>query len=521
MVSTNTFSMKNYYKISFRLIIFIFLFSFSTRPLKAQEDPVKYSCPSVDGINLHLVTVDLNDPYVYVTPLVPSSFDAIEDFYPCVNMSQIVNHYNPRVLINGTYFDMSEGYPIGNLVMEGELVNEGYNGSAVCIGYDNRADFILFTGCIGRYLDLSLYRSVICSGPTLVYNGRTFYFENQEGHDDPGLYRNTRRSVLGITEDNRLLIVGIDSSVSMKETGYIMMSLGAKYACNLDGGTSSGLYVDGKYLMKPGRSISNYLAVFNYKPSNLYIPPSLNKYFEEKQKIEAKKLGEEGEKCFTAGYYYDALDYFIEACEKNQENPLRYLDVARTYSALGDYEGESKFIAKASMAFLQRGFIFQASYYANKALKIDPKNETAIEVKSLKNASDFIMGRICLIRDEGELAEKYFLRAIESSPEEPRFYYALAGAYWKLSMKEKASETYLVSYNLFLKKDLPFDAYCAALNGVRTNPHNKAARIALAEIAIKREKYDSAVVHLQIAFMLDPADEKVRSLLKNLGVRLP
>ena len=493
----------------------IFLFLILSLPVKGES--INYSSPVVNGTDIHLIKVDLNDQSLYVTPIVPPGFDAIEDVYPVTAMDKIIELYHPKILINGTYFDLNEGYPIGNLVMEGNLVNEGYNGSALCIDYNNRPDFILFTGCIGRYLDLSRWKSVMCSGPTLVYKGETYCFNPQEGHKDQGLYRNTKRSVLGITKDNHLLITGIDRDVSLRETGEIMKSIGSYYACNLDGGTSTGLYVDGKYLIRPGRTVSNFLAVFEKKPSNLYIPPSINKYIEIKQEKEANKLSEEAERLLCDGYYSDALPLFIEACEKDQDNAVRYLDVAGTSSKLGDNEEESKYMAKAGMVYLQKGIIIFALFYADKSLDIDPQNKLALEIKHLATCPEFLLGGMYLFRNKIPMAEYYFLKAIQKNPEEPRFYYALGTAYWKCGLKEKASDTYLKACELFLKKALPFDAYCAALNGVRTDPHNKEGRVAFAEIAMKREKYDSAIVHLQIAHMLDPEDKKVIKLLEEFG----
>lgn len=505
-------------KLLITLILYLTLF---TGPAVSKEKSISYSKPVVKGTEIHLITVNLNDPNVCITPIVPDSFDAIEDIYPLTDMEQIIKLYSPDVLINGTYFDMNDGRPLGNIIIDGNLINEGYNGSALSIDKKNHLNFILFTGCIGRYLDKDIYKSLLCSSPTLVYKGRAFYFNNQEGHDDPGLYRNTKRSILGITEDNKLLIAGIDSNISLKEAAFIMVELGAYYACNLDGGTSCGLYYDRKYLIKPGRAVSNFLAVFNNKPDNLYIPPSLTEYFEKKERKESEKLSEEGKDLYETAYYYDALEYFIEACEKDQSNGKRYLDIAKTYKALGEEEEESKFIAKAAMVYLQRGFTISATFYANKALKIDRENKIAGEVLRLKNYNNYTMACLYMFKHKYLMAKTFFLKAIKEKPPEPRFYYGLAGAYWKLGLKEKASETFLFSYELFIKKGLPYDAYCAALNGVRANPHSKEARVALASIAIKRKKYDTAIVHLQIACMLDPKDPEIVKLLNNLGVYVP
>ena len=47
----------------------------------------------------------------------------------------------------------------------------------------------------------------------------------------------------------------------MVQFAQVMQVLGAREAMNLDGGASSGLVYEGKYLTKPGRALSNALVV--------------------------------------------------------------------------------------------------------------------------------------------------------------------------------------------------------------------------------------------------------------------
>ncbi len=65
------------------------------------------------------------------------------------------------------------------------------------------------------------------------------------------------RSAIGVKADGNVVIITTSAKVS--ELGGIMLSLGCRDAMNLDGGASSGLYSNGKFLTSPGRNLSNVL----------------------------------------------------------------------------------------------------------------------------------------------------------------------------------------------------------------------------------------------------------------------
>lgn len=68
------------------------------------------------------------------------------------------------------------------------------------------------------------------------------------------------RSALGITRDHKLILL-TSGGATIPQLAEIMKQAGAYQAMNLDGGASSGLYYNGKYLTTPGRLISNALVV--------------------------------------------------------------------------------------------------------------------------------------------------------------------------------------------------------------------------------------------------------------------
>lgn len=96
------------------------------------------------------------------------------------------------------------------------------------------------------------------AGPTLVQNGNIVLDATQEGFSDPKILNESgARSLVGILPDGKVILV--TSSGTVKQMAELMKKLGCASAMNLDGGASSGLYVDGKAIRKEGRLLSNAL----------------------------------------------------------------------------------------------------------------------------------------------------------------------------------------------------------------------------------------------------------------------
>gem|GEM_PF-515592 len=101
----------------------------------------------------------------------------------------------------------------------------------------------------------------LSAGPRLITNGKITVNPVAEHYTIPKITEySTARSALGLTKDNKLLMVTVNSA-KIEELATIMQKLGAYNAMNIDGGASSGLYYKGKMLTTPGRDLSNALIV--------------------------------------------------------------------------------------------------------------------------------------------------------------------------------------------------------------------------------------------------------------------
>ena len=67
------------------------------------------------------------------------------------------------------------------------------------------------------------------------------------------------RGVIGVGGENLYLV--IVNGATVKDAAYVVRALGAKHALNLDGGGSSAMYINDKYIVGPGRSLPNAIVL--------------------------------------------------------------------------------------------------------------------------------------------------------------------------------------------------------------------------------------------------------------------
>ena len=112
-------------------------------------------------------------------------------------------------------------------------------------------------------------KHIISGGPYLIKNGSVFVDAASQKLN--GITGRNPRTAIGYTKDNIMIMVTVDgrkegsSGVTLIELGRLMKELGCYEAINLDGGSSTVMYVDGTILsgtnIKNSSSISNALAV--------------------------------------------------------------------------------------------------------------------------------------------------------------------------------------------------------------------------------------------------------------------
>ncbi|MFW6381879.1 MAG: phosphodiester glycosidase family protein [Bacillota bacterium] len=110
----------------------------------------------------------------------------------------------------------------------------------------------------------------LSAGPQLLENGRINISSFREGFQQDVVYGNAPRSAIGITEDNKLLLVTVDGrqpersiGMTLEELASFMIDLGAVKAMNLDGGASARMLVRGftKNIPSSERNIGNALLI--------------------------------------------------------------------------------------------------------------------------------------------------------------------------------------------------------------------------------------------------------------------
>ncbi|NGZ75003.1 copper amine oxidase [Saccharibacillus sp. VR-M41] len=212
-------------------------------------------------LTANIVTVQLMNPRVSLDAAFANhKVGAVQD------LRSIAAQNGAYAAINATYFDAytSAAYkaPYGYLVSNGRMkfVNGGTDRTV--FAYDGNHLARLIPGLkFGAAYEAGQVEGAVQAGPLLLKNGKLALRASAEGFRDPHVLNGrAARSAIGITANHELILLTVRGA-TLKQLAGIMKRAGAYQAMNLDGGASSGLYVNGKYVTKPGRKVSNALLV--------------------------------------------------------------------------------------------------------------------------------------------------------------------------------------------------------------------------------------------------------------------
>ncbi len=162
-------------------------------------------------------------------------------------VDQLADEAGAILAVNGGGFsdpggDGKGGMPTGNVIYQGKMLM-GYWSPTVGIDSDGKLHGGSFDG--NTCLNLGLQWAV-SYGPTLIENGQIAK-KLDTSMGEP-------RTAIGQREDGAIVIVVLQGrqlqalGVTCKELAYIMQGYGCVNASNLDGGASSDIYFQGKYL---------------------------------------------------------------------------------------------------------------------------------------------------------------------------------------------------------------------------------------------------------------------------------
>ncbi|HWO55900.1 MAG TPA: phosphodiester glycosidase family protein [Paenibacillus cookii] len=228
------------------------------KPVVSEKKTFKIGSRSIAA---QTVTVDLMNPKVHLDVVLagntPGKVEAL---------GSIAKRSGAAVAINGTFFDAytngSYKAPYGYILSKGAIKMASPGDKRVIFAYDKNQLPSLISGLSFKTAyDQGRIEGGLQAGPRLLLNGKVSLNVKQEGFKDPKILTGGgARSALGITKDHKLILL-TTGGATIPQLAEIMRQAGAYQAMNLDGGASSGLYYNGKYLTAPGRLISNALVV--------------------------------------------------------------------------------------------------------------------------------------------------------------------------------------------------------------------------------------------------------------------
>ena len=232
---------------------------FSASPVQAKPGSVNFSYRKFGKFHTYVVTANLNDPDVKVTPILSRRGIGSAETY-----KSMITRTNPTAAITGTFFSPKNFLPTGDIVLGGRYVYFGGIGHAIAITPTNQA--VIVSRPVNRQVDWSGFETVLCAGPRLLRNGVVAVSPRGEGFRDRRMmYSKTMRLGVGITRYNRLMFVAVKTPCHLSQLGAIMKKLGCWNAVNVDQGSSSAFYYRGRTVARPGRTLTNMLAIYDRK----------------------------------------------------------------------------------------------------------------------------------------------------------------------------------------------------------------------------------------------------------------
>ncbi|HEY3418012.1 MAG TPA: phosphodiester glycosidase family protein [Armatimonadota bacterium] len=223
------------------------------RPVGAGGESVSYYIHQTNGMRVHVIEANLNDPSLLVKPVFARHAEGARQPFAAF----LVAH--PLAQITGGYFDLISGFPVGDAMVHGQRFYEGPVGSALAVTAENRASIIDTPAYVLN--EWTGFDNVLQGGIRLVEHGQFAVYPYDQGFRDPDLFRRASRTAVGLTPENHLLLVATSQPIYLSQLAYIMIDLGCREAMTLDGGTSTGLAYGSSIILQPGRALPEVLQI--------------------------------------------------------------------------------------------------------------------------------------------------------------------------------------------------------------------------------------------------------------------
>jgi exopolysaccharide biosynthesis protein len=235
----------------------IILFGVTTlHAVTPNNSSVVYVKQIIDGSIVHTIYANLADKHIRLTPIVPSTK---RDHVALFSEFLLVNH--PIAFITGSLFTVKTGIPIGDIVINGKQVIWNKNPIGTALTVTKSGDVAIIDNRPNGKNPWLGYDSVLQGGVRLVKSGNVACDPLKQGFGDEFMLRPTYRIAVGITGAKKVVMVAVQSSITLDKLAVIMKKLKCIEAMALDGGASAGCAYQRKIIMSTRRRISNVLAI--------------------------------------------------------------------------------------------------------------------------------------------------------------------------------------------------------------------------------------------------------------------
>lgn len=182
----------------------------------------------------------------------------------CINV--VVKDSKVAEIVNNPVIPPSNGYVI-HIGKSVEIKDRFKVGDSV----EYKVEYLLDGKPISSNIEFA-----IGAGPKLLTQGKVDIDFDRDGFTEEKIKsQRSTRSFVGVNTSGSI-IIGNTPLASIRELASALSKIGVVDAMNLDGGASSGLFFNGKYISTPGRLISNALVVVESKYPSIPIQINLN-----------------------------------------------------------------------------------------------------------------------------------------------------------------------------------------------------------------------------------------------------
>lgn len=176
---------------------------------------------------------------------------AIADALPNETTSELAIKNKAIAAINGSYFNVKEGYSVcylkfgKNLIDTTTVLEMTKRVNGAISERKGKMDIIPWSKQI-ELNNKSKNKNILASGPLMMYKGQICNFSDREQK-----FVDTKhpRTAIAITKDKKVLLITVDGrfpnqgeGINIRELAHFIRVIGGKHALNLDGGGSTTMW---------------------------------------------------------------------------------------------------------------------------------------------------------------------------------------------------------------------------------------------------------------------------------------